>query len=455
MTRRQVLKLILLPVLVGLVAVSATYAYLQKLAPRPPEEVRVVAAARAMSSGTVLTAPDLVLKGVPPSLAGPETLTDLTQAEGKVTLVPLVPGELVLRSKLVYPGTSLGLGSHLPSGYRAVTVAADEVKAVAWLLRPGDRVDVIATFPREVAGADKSRLLLEDVQVVAVGRTTEVVPPAKAAGGEVRSVTVAVTPEQAIALALAEETGRIRLALRPLTGEWTRGEIELTTASFSAGTSARLKPVPGPALRSVAAMFEVQSGQLAALGLGRGWPAGIITRDASFRREVESLVTQGKGRLIARRELSGGSGVPVRWELESSVPVSGRGGLAWISYGFRLEVVGVPADKRGWRLDASAELRYLDVPQTGSNGEPLLGSLGTDGRAEATLGAEEVQPGSERLTGTVTLGVGDCLVIHGLLGAQCLGAPDGLSRLALPASLRSDEVERGTSEMLVLLWVLP
>jgi len=452
MTRRRILKLILVPVLVGLVAVSATYAYLQRLAPPPAEEVRVVAAARAMPAGTVLTAADLVLTGVPPSLAGPETLTDLAEAEGKVTAVPLVPGELVLRSKLVHPGTSPGLGSHLPPGYRAVTVAADEVRAVAWLLRPGDRVDVIATFPREVAGADKSRLLLEDVQVVAVGRSTEVAG-GKGTSGEVRSVTLAVTPEQAIALALAEETGRIRLALRPVTGDWTRGEIELSTASFAAGASARLRPGPGPSFRAVAAVFEVPAGQLSALGLGRGWPAGIAVRDVSFRQELESLLNRGEVRMVARRELAGGAGVPLRWELESSLPVSGRGGLAWMSYGFRLEVVGAPVEKQEWRVDAVAELRYLDLPGAREKEGLTLSTRGSPGEAAVDVG--EVLPGSERLTATLTLGGGNCAAIHGLLGAQCLGAPEGFVRLGLPVPLRSREVEQGTSEMLVVLWVVP
>lgn len=454
MTRRQVLKLILVPALVGLVAVSATYAYLQRVAPPAGEEVRVVAAARAIPAGTALTASDLVLREVPPSLAGPETLTDLAQAEGKVTTVPLVPGELVLRSKLVYPGTSPGLGGYLPPGYRAITLAADEVKAVAWLLRPGDRVDVIATFPREVAGADKSRLLLEDIQVVAVGRSTEAAP-GKGPGGEIRSVTLAVTPEQAVALALAEETGRVRLALRPLTGEWTRGEIELSTASFAAGASARLRPAPGPAFRTAAAIFEVPAGRLSALGLGPGWPPGMTVRDLSFRQELESLVNRGEVRMVARRELAGGAGVPLRWELESSLPVSGGGGLAWMSYGFRLELVGAPAEKQGWRVDAVAELRYLDLRGVREKEGLTSSTPGVDGGARAAVDVGKVQPGSERLAATLTLDPGNCVVIHGLLGAQCLGAPEGFVRLGLPVPLRSGEVERGASEMLVVLWVVP
>lgn len=447
MTRRQVLKLIFLPVVVGLVAVSGTYAYLLRVSPPPAQQVQVVAAARALSAGAVLTASDLVLKAVPPSLAGPETLSDLTQAEGKVTRVPLVPGELIMRSKLMAPGASPGLGSHLPEGYRAVTVAADEVKAVAWLLQPGDRVDVIVTFPEEVAGVYKSRLLLEDVQVLAVGRTAEVGGPGRSPAGEVRSVTLAVTPEQAVALALAEETGHIRLALRPLAGEWVRGEIELTTAAFATGATARLRPAPGPAFRGVAAIVEVPSPALAGLGLGRGWPPGVSTRDASFRQELESLVTKGKARLVARREMYGGPGVPARWEIQSSVPVSGRGGLAWVNYGFSLQVGGVPADKEGWTVSAVAELRYIDVP-VGSGAQ-------ASGQLQAALPLDGVRPGSERLAATAVLGSNNCLLVHGLLGPQCLRAQDGFSRLALPANLSSQEVAEGSSEMLVLVWLAP
>jgi len=443
MTRRQVLKLVLLPVLVGLVAVSGTYALVQRVAPEPPEEVQVVAAARAVAAGTTLAASDLVLKAVPPALTGPETMSDLSQVVGKVTRVPLVPGELVFRSKLVLPGGGAGLGTHVPPGYRAVTVAADEVKAVAGLLQPGDRVDVIATFSQEVAGAEKTRLLLEDVQVLAVGKATEVAAGGRDAG-ELRSVTLAVTPEQAIALTLAEETGRIRLALRPVAGEWTRGEIELTTSSFAAGGTARLRPSAGPPFRGTAAVFEVPSPLLTTLGLGPRWPPGMGERDAAFLRALDSLVSTGKARVVARRDLVGGSGAPVRWELESSVPVTGRGSLSWLNYGFSLEVLVAGADNRSRSLTGAAQLRYLDIPKE---------------RAEDGSGVaypiEEVRPGAERLTANISLGAGNCLIVYGLLGPQCLTAPEGFSRLALPAVLRSEQVIRGNSEMLVVLWVGP
>lgn len=448
MTRRQILKLILAPVMVGLVAVAATYAYLQRLGPPPGEELRVVAAGRAMPAGTVLTAADLVLKVVPPSLAGPEVITDLGQAEGKATLAPLVPGELVLRSKLVQPGTTRALGGHLPPGLRALTVAADEVRAVGWLLQPGDRVDVIATFPKEVAGSDKARLLLEDIQVLAVGQATGVTSGSgKQSSGETRSVTLAVTPEQAVALALAEQTGRIRLALRPLTGEWTRGEIEINTGAFAAGASARLEPSPGPAFRGVAAVFEVRAEGLGTLGLGPGWAPGVAVRDVSVQAQFDALVKKGQARLVTRREMVGGSGVPLRWELQSSLPVSGQGGLAWMSYGFCLEVVGAPAENQAWRVDAAAELRYLDVPAQEAPVAEMAGG--------SSLEAGRVYPGTERLAATLTLDASRCALIHGLLGPQSLKPPEGFRRVGLPAALHSPEVENGTGEMLVLFSVVP
>ncbi|MBP2645475.1 MAG: Flp pilus assembly protein RcpC/CpaB, partial [Firmicutes bacterium] len=79
------------------------------------------------------------------------------------------------------------------------------------------------------AGEDSSRIILQNVQVLAVDRETEV--PINTNGSEeenkgkkemlkTSTVTLAVTPEQATALTVADEKGKLRLVLRPyLPGE--------------------------------------------------------------------------------------------------------------------------------------------------------------------------------------------------------------------------------------------
>lgn len=438
MTRKQVLKLILVPVLVGLVAVGGAYAWLEVASP-PAQGKQVVAAARAVPAKAVLAAGDLVLKEVPRTLVGVDFLSELDQAVGKVTKVPLLPGELLMRGKLAAPGEGeAGLSSQLPQGRRALTVAADEVKAVAGLVQPGDRVDVIATLAGEVAGAEKSRLLLEDIPVLAVGPRLESgqrVPRGEAP----RSITLAVTPEQAVALTLAEERGRIRLALRPLGGEWTRGEIELTTAAFASGRSARLAPPPGPPFALRVAVFAADATSLSSMGLGRDWPPGISARGETVRRAWEGRKEQA----VARHDLDAGPGAPAQWRLGASVPVSASGVISWVDYGISLEVWPVSLAPEGWMVSVTAEMRYLDVPSA-----TALASAGGK-----VYRISEVRPGSERLTSTLLLPAGGCLLIHGVAGASALAAPEGYRRLALPPELPSEAFLRGERELVIVLWL--
>jgi pilus assembly protein CpaB len=85
--------------------------------------------------------------------------------------VNLLPGEPLLEARLQQPGDPVGAGTlPVPVGYRAVTVAVDEVVGVAGFVVPGSRVDVVATM--DLDGMPTSRVILEDLVVLAVAQRT-------------------------------------------------------------------------------------------------------------------------------------------------------------------------------------------------------------------------------------------------------------------------------------------
>jgi Flp pilus assembly protein CpaB len=86
---------------------------------------------------------------------------------------------------------------------------------------PGDYVDVIATFTEEnvdIAGnrihyPKYTKAILQNVQVLGVGQNMQVI---KKEDKELPvSITLAVTLEEAERLVLADESGVLRLALKP------------------------------------------------------------------------------------------------------------------------------------------------------------------------------------------------------------------------------------------------
>ncbi|HHY29780.1 MAG TPA: Flp pilus assembly protein CpaB, partial [Syntrophaceticus sp.] len=143
------------------------------------------------------------------------TFTTLDDVVGKIALDAIIPGEQVLQDRLVKEGdTKAGLPYQIPAGKRAITVAVDEVAAVGWHLQPGDHVDILGIVTAGEQGKS-SVVVLQDVLVLAVGKNTQVTREQETeATIEVKTVTLAVTLQEARPLMFANEEGKMRFALR-------------------------------------------------------------------------------------------------------------------------------------------------------------------------------------------------------------------------------------------------
>lgn len=138
---------------------------------------------------------------------------------GKISKSEILAGEAIRKGRLLKDGELLGLPLMIPPGYRGMTVKVDEVVGIGGFVRPGDLVDVLVTLDENVLIEDEkvTITLLQSVQVLAAAQDLEAPTGETAKKGKVSSsVTMAVNPEQAQKLALAEETGKIRLVMRPL-----------------------------------------------------------------------------------------------------------------------------------------------------------------------------------------------------------------------------------------------
>ncbi len=204
----------------------------------PPAPVipllEVLAAARNIPAGTLLTASDLSYvpleaQNVLPShirKAPPDTGQEQgpPPVVGAVTRVPFPAGMPLTNTEIIRPGQEGFLAAVLLPDRRALTIRVDQETSHAGMIAPGDRVDVI--FTMQVPSDDPqltsfSRTVLEDIRVVAVGRRIESVTyteqedgPVSQVGGD--TVTLEVRPPEADQLALASTRGSLTLALRPL-----------------------------------------------------------------------------------------------------------------------------------------------------------------------------------------------------------------------------------------------
>lgn len=250
---RRLLKLLLIPSLLGLAVSLVLYLLLNTqqtpVQAAPIEMVGVVAAKGDIPSRVVLNDSMLQVRQVPKNLVGTYEIRDLKKALGQVTTVPLTDGEAVLTTKLA--DQNQGLAYQVPKGKRAVTLRVDEFSGVAGYPAVGDSIDLILSYQggKDKAAGAQARLLLQNVTILAKGVAAPPATGTKVAPPEAKvptSYTLAVTPQQAVQLTLAEDISRVKFVLRPATDEGTEVPSILTDASLL-GLPAVPAPAPAPA----------------------------------------------------------------------------------------------------------------------------------------------------------------------------------------------------------------
>src|ERR1700689_1845796 len=201
------------------VAIACSYLVFRVVGNRlgaPHRQVtRVVAAARDIKLGSVLSNADLTTIDIAGSLPQGAILKP-SDALGRGVLSNLYLGEPILNSRLAAPGSGGGLAATIPDGMRACAVKVDDVVGVAGFVTAGMRVDVlISGNPPGIANTSegpKVKTLLQNIQVLSAG--TDIQKDGEGKPKPVQVVNLLVTPEQAEDLSLASNQTHIQLILR-------------------------------------------------------------------------------------------------------------------------------------------------------------------------------------------------------------------------------------------------
>lgn len=229
-------KIRIIALVAALVLCFCVYKYLGVLS-QPHEEPRtdVVVCVVDIPENTTITAEMVQLKPVLSKSVLPNACTDLNSVVGMVMNSNMFAGEQVISNRLVRLGaadaTSDSLAYVVEPGMRAVTVNVGINSGLANMLRPGNWVDVVGYYevPEETEPVEEeenedepeeetepeyintAKMLLQNVQVLAVD--TNIRKGAADVDGYV-SVTLHVTPEQAMDLSFTEQYAALRLILR-------------------------------------------------------------------------------------------------------------------------------------------------------------------------------------------------------------------------------------------------
>jgi pilus assembly protein CpaB len=244
-------RMFLLAAVAFLVAVGVTAFTYQALKGRlePAEDSsQIVVAALPVNVGAKLTEADLRIATWPKAVPIQGSFQKIADVVGRGVLVPMVPNEPVLDSKLAGSGEGAGLTATIPDGMRAVSVKVNDVIGVAGFVLPGSRVDIILSgSPNAEGKVEMSKVILENIQVLAAGQNVATDDAGKPMNVQV--VTLLVTPDQSQIMALATVDGRIQLALRnPLDlQEMNPNAVRRETLFFGGKSAPLASPAPTPA----------------------------------------------------------------------------------------------------------------------------------------------------------------------------------------------------------------
>jgi pilus assembly protein CpaB len=208
----------LVPVLLLAFVVSGVFTlWLSKHAGRPVAAatlpvLRYAAAAKDLHAGDTIQESSIVLTDWPASRPVPGAFLRPADLVGRVLLLPLATGELVVEHTLAAVGAGAGLTAKIPSGMRAISLRTDEVIGVSGFLTPGSYVDVLVTYHPSTTPDFITATVLQDARVLAAGQKTEPDPEGKATTTDV--VTLLASPQDAEKLTLASSLGKLHFILR-------------------------------------------------------------------------------------------------------------------------------------------------------------------------------------------------------------------------------------------------
>jgi pilus assembly protein CpaB len=198
---------------VALTVTLFTYRLLSNRLQPTNDMTEIVVAGQGVTLGARLTENDLRLAPWPRAVPLQGSFQKVSDVIGRGVIVPMTANEPVLESKLAATGSGAGLMSAIPDGMRAVGVKVNDVIGVAGFVVPGSRVDVILSgSPDKNAENEMSKVILENIQVLAAGQN--VTSDANGKPQNVTVVTLVVTPDESQKLALASVDGKIQLSLR-------------------------------------------------------------------------------------------------------------------------------------------------------------------------------------------------------------------------------------------------
>ena len=236
-----------------------------EVASEAQQQRQIIVASQDIPARVVITAAMLRHAQRRAAEVEPDAVADPAKAIGTYSLISIPTGSTITSSKVGRP-QDVALSVVLKPGMRAISIAVDRVKDVAGLIKPGDRVDVIAVPGRAGTETPAAKTILRGALVLALGTQLESsAPPSAADAQNAATVTLGVTPAQAALVASADLNSTLRLSLRSPQESANSLPVERLALPAPTVPPQRLPPVNAPPPAIPAVQIPVQPAPLPAL----------------------------------------------------------------------------------------------------------------------------------------------------------------------------------------------
>jgi pilus assembly protein CpaB len=254
--RRRFVLIIALASVIGLLASIMVYRVVSQAARAGGEQAEtIVVADKNIGLAETVTRQHVKLVAWPKASVPPGAVRTLEEVDGRVVRSSILAGEPVLEGKLAPQLAGKGgiMPMLVPEGQRGVTIKLDEALRESGFLLPNSRVDVLVSMPKSPGSQEKiAKVILQDVTVLAAGQTVEIRDNKPVTS---TTVTLAMTPEQAERLAVAQAEGKLMLVQRNLRDNQlvrTPGATPASLLSEPPPAPPKARPTPAALARSAA-----------------------------------------------------------------------------------------------------------------------------------------------------------------------------------------------------------
>ena len=208
--------LLVMAIILSLFVAVAVYNFLDNVQATTKGDGTVVVAKMDILPNTLITAEMVEQINIPSQYLQPGAVSDINQVLGIGAKEHIMSGEQITGRLVKVEGKDAGFAGIIPKDKRAISVSVTDVTGVAGLIKPGDYVDVIITLASD-RDDTIANMIFQNILVLATDKNSNhgSKDTNKVKDEKTTTLTVAVSADDAITLALAQAKGKVLFALRP------------------------------------------------------------------------------------------------------------------------------------------------------------------------------------------------------------------------------------------------